>query len=159
MDKQQIFLADEQAHTILASACFAIFTAPLVVYLEGDLGSGKTTFARAFLRVAGFSGSVKSPTYNLLETYPLVNYRLLHFDLYRFHHPSEWEEAGFDDEIDANSLLLIEWPDKAQDFAPKADIRLIFSLHETGRMCTIAPCSERGTILFQQWQNKHDDIS
>lgn len=158
MLKKEIFLINEQAHQVLAATFVQVASAPLVIYLQGDLGSGKTTFSRAFLRAAGFSGSVKSPTYNLLETYALPRFHILHFDLYRFHHPSEWEEAGFDDEVQTNSLLLIEWPEKGGEFVTKADISLVFSLHKDGRMCTIAPCSEKGNTVFQQWQKLHDDI-
>jgi tRNA threonylcarbamoyladenosine biosynthesis protein TsaE len=83
--------------------------APLVIFLHGDLGAGKTTFARGFLRGLG----VESPTYALVEVYAISRLNLYHFDFYRLADPDEWHEAGFRDLMNPGSISLIEWPEKA----------------------------------------------
>ncbi|MDO5686199.1 MAG: tRNA (adenosine(37)-N6)-threonylcarbamoyltransferase complex ATPase subunit type 1 TsaE [Neisseria sp.] len=159
-----VFLPDETATAALATRCSgslyaaaAHATQAVTVYLHGDLGSGKTTFVRGFLRAMGFTGNVKSPTYNLLETYHLPAARVLHFDLYRFHEPQEWEEAGFDDEMHAPVLALIEWAQCAEGFVPPADISFAFAVQNEGRMCTITPHTATGQEMFTAWQNSPDD--
>ena len=104
------FLANEAATLDLGEAWSSRLNAPLVIYLEGDLGAGKTTLTRGILRGLGHRGPVKSPTYAIVESYPLKPFTLHHFDLYRFTTPEEWEDAGLDELFSANSVCLIEWP-------------------------------------------------
>lgn len=158
-----LFLPDEAATLSLAARLAdslkmaALQTPqPLMVYLNGDLGSGKTTFVRGFLRARGFSGNVKSPTYNLLESYALGALAVLHFDLYRFSDPQEWEEAGFDDVLSPPALVFVEWAACAAGFVPPPDLTLSFSVQETGRMCTILPNSATGRDVFSLWQSSPD---
>jgi tRNA threonylcarbamoyladenosine biosynthesis protein TsaE len=103
----------------------------LHIWLCGDLGSGKTTFTRYFLQSFGHQGKVKSPTYNLCESYPISDsgsqLAIHHFDLYRMNHPREWEEAGFKDILTSPGITLIEWPEKASGTLPAPD--LILRLH------------------------------
>jgi tRNA threonylcarbamoyladenosine biosynthesis protein TsaE len=100
----------------------------LNIALEGNLGAGKTTFARYLIQSLGFKGKVKSPTYTLCEPYPLqVNQTLFtahHFDLYRMRDPLEWQEAGFAEYFDAPGFCLIEWPEKAEGTLPPVDIQI-----------------------------------
>ena len=152
-----IFLPNEQATLDFAnvfSGCLKKFRLPengLTIYLDGDLGAGKTTFVRGVLRGLGFLGNVKSPTYSLLEEYHLpCDLTVQHFDLYRFSSPEEWTDAGFDD-LDTHAIRLIEWADKGGDFVPPADMDIRFTVQNTGRMVTINALSNLGKDLFSQW--------
>jgi tRNA threonylcarbamoyladenosine biosynthesis protein TsaE len=101
-------------------------SAHLNIALEGELGAGKTTFARYFIQGLGYDGKVKSPTYTLCEPYPLLIENHLftahHFDLYRIKDPLEWQEAGFVEYFDMPGFCLIEWPEKAGGTLPPFDI-------------------------------------
>lgn len=144
-DTRKLFLADEAA-TLALGATLAQALAPgLVVFLEGDLGAGKTTLTRGLLRALGYTGRVKSPTYTLVEPYVVSNLYLYHFDLYRFHDPSEWEDAGFRDYFNPDSVCLIEWADKAAALLPEPDWLIRLSPHGEGRQAEIAARTENGT--------------
>ena len=117
---------DESAVAVLAAALAD--TAPLtgLVFLQGGLGAGKTTFSRAFLRQMGVTGPVRSPTYTLIEPYDislgdLPARRVLHLDLYRLAVPEELDDLGLRDEFD-QALLLIEWPERGEGELPAADL-------------------------------------
>ncbi len=94
------------------------------VELHGPLGAGKTTFVRHLLHALGVTGRVKSPTYALLEPYDLPGGAVSHFDFYRFDDPQEWEDAGLRDVFAAPGLKLAEWPEKAAELLPTADLHL-----------------------------------
>ncbi len=103
----------------------------LNISLEGDLGAGKTTFARYLIQAMGHEGKVKSPTYTLCEPYQLQlkdqAITVHHFDLYRMRDPLEWQEAGFAEHFDAPGICLIEWPEKAEGTLPGFDIQIQLS--------------------------------
>ncbi len=103
----------------------------MVIYLNGDLGAGKTCLVRGVLNALGHTGHVKSPTYTLLEPYHVGGLDLRHFDLYRLQDENEWEQAGFRDEFDGNNILFIEWPEKAP--VPPADIVIDLVILQQGR--------------------------
>lgn len=138
------FLADEAATLDLGAAWSSRLNAPLVIYLEGDLGAGKTTLTRGILRGLGHQGAVKSPTYAIVESYPLEPFTLHHFDLYRFTTPEEWEDAGLDELFAANSVCLIEWPQQGGEFTPPADITATLTHDGDGRKCLLTAHTERG---------------
>ncbi len=107
----------------------------MVIYLHGNLGTGKTTLVRALLHAMGYIGRVKSPTYTLLELYQAGGLHLRHFDLYRFHDASEWDAAGFRDEFDGRNVCLVEWPEKAQGLVPQADMEITLEILSTETVC------------------------
>jgi len=125
---QAAWLADEAATESLgaglARALPARPVAALVLALEGDLGAGKTTLARALLRALGVQGTVRSPSYALVEPYDLPAWRVLHLDLYRLADPQELEALGVRDELLPGTLLLVEWPGRGAGHLPTADLQL-----------------------------------
>lgn len=126
-------LKDEAATLALGAALACIVRPGLTIYLHGDLGAGKTTLVRALLGALGHAGKVKSPTYTLVEPYLIADMPVYHFDLYRFNDAEEWESAGFRDYFNAQSLCLVEWPQRASALLPAADIDVSLSLAGEGR--------------------------
>jgi tRNA threonylcarbamoyladenosine biosynthesis protein TsaE len=106
--------------------------APLVVELSGDLGTGKSTFARGVLRALGATGPIKSPSYTLLETYELPRVSAIHLDLYRLIDPDELEHLGLADYHRPGFLWLIEWPERGAGRLPRPDLRFQFSIVDGG---------------------------
>jgi tRNA threonylcarbamoyladenosine biosynthesis protein TsaE len=148
---QTCHLADETATLALGTAIAPALRPGLVVFLQGELGAGKTTFTRGILRGLGYLGKVKSPTYNLIELYKISRLYLYHFDFYRFNNPHEWEEAGFRDYFNADSICLVEWPEKADGLLPQADLKFIFTVAE-GRNVEIQADTEAGKLCVKRWQ-------
>ena len=130
---------DEAALAVLATVFARWVQAPLVIFLIGDLGAGKTTFARAFIQALGYSGYVKSPSYGLLESYLVAGKSILHLDLYRIEDPEELEYLALRDLYDNQAVLLVEWPDKGAKLLPLADLELRFT--ELGESRFIECCA------------------
>ena len=99
----------------------------MVVTLQGELGTGKTTFVRGLLRARGIEGAVKSPTYALVEHYSISSLYFYHFDFYRFTNPNEWDSAGMSDYFRDDAVCLVEWPERVGDRLPKPDLALSLS--------------------------------
>ena len=138
-----LHLRDEAASQALAAALAASAPAPAVVYLHGDLGSGKSTLARAWLRALGVTGTVRSPTYTLVERYPLASgTEALHLDLYRIGGSAELEYLGLDDA--GAGLWLVEWPERGMGALPPADLHVHLAVAGSGRSARLDPASERG---------------
>jgi tRNA threonylcarbamoyladenosine biosynthesis protein TsaE len=135
-------VADEAAVSALALAFVKGIRTPLVIFLKGDLGAGKTTFARAFVHALGYQGYVKSPSYGLLESYRAGGIAVLHLDLYRIEDPEELEYLAIRDLYDAETVLLVEWPEKGVRHLPPPDLDLHFG--EADESHTIA-CFAKST--------------
>lgn len=120
--------ATERAGSALASA----LSPGMIVTLSGDLGTGKTTLARGVLRGLGWTGPVKSPSYALVEHYPLSNLYLYHFDFYRFEDASEWDDAGAAEAFRPDTVCLVEWPERVAQRLPEADVAIALALPDGG---------------------------
>jgi tRNA threonylcarbamoyladenosine biosynthesis protein TsaE len=120
----------------------------MIVTLSGDLGAGKTTLVRGCLRALGWAGAVKSPSYSLVEHYPLSSLYFYHFDFYRFADPGEWETAGLADCFRRDTVCLIEWPERVGGLLPAPDLALTFTFADdvqlSGRNLALAAHTEAG---------------
>lgn len=123
-------LKDESETLCLADKMANFLHPGMNLYLKGELGAGKTTYVRGLLRGLGYQDKVKSPTYTLVEPYHFEKFTVYHFDLYRFKDRHEWDEAGFREYFNHDSICLIEWPEKADGILPQPDISIEL-LHES----------------------------
>ena len=139
-----LHLADEAATQSFGARLAERMQLGLSIYLHGDLGAGKTTLVRGLLHGIGHAGKVKSPTYTLVEPYVVSGLYLYHFDLYRFNDPEEWEAAGFRDYFNANTVCLVEWPEKARTLLPDPDIDITLTPEGSGRRITLHAASPAG---------------
>ncbi|WP_240754655.1 tRNA (adenosine(37)-N6)-threonylcarbamoyltransferase complex ATPase subunit type 1 TsaE [Parasulfuritortus cantonensis] len=137
-------LPDETATLDLGARLARVLRPGMTVWLVGDLGAGKTTLSRGLLRGLGFGGRVKSPTYTLVEIYPFSSFNLYHFDLYRFVDPEEWEEAGFREYFNPESICLVEWPEKGGAILPLPDLEVRLEMADAGRVARLRGGSEEG---------------
>lgn len=143
-------LPDETATVALAGRLAAALDEGMVIYLHGDLGAGKTSFARAFLRALGVGERVKSPTYSLIESYRVADRIAWHLDLYRIADPGELEWLGLDALSDPSALVLVEWPERGKGALPPADLQLDLAYAGPGRSAHIAGLTPRGQRLLAQ---------
>jgi len=131
-------VSNEQAMYEFGAELFSILPDQGVVYLNGQLGAGKTTLVRAILKAAGYQSHVKSPTFTLVEDYQLPERRFLHFDLYRLVDPEELEWLGIRDYL-AGALLLIEWADSGKGYVPDPDLLIdIEIINQSGRKLSLS---------------------
>ena len=142
-------MPDEAATLALGAALADCLTPGLVVYLTGELGSGKTTLARGILRGLGYTGRVKSPTFTLVELYKLSRLYLYHFDFYRFDDAKEFEESGLREYFAANAVCLVEWPEKTPGL-PAADMHIRLQVAEPGRNVEIYANTEAGGLCLER---------
>ena len=148
------YLADEAATLAFGKKIAASLHAGLTIYLVGNLGAGKTTLTLGILHGLGYGHIVRSPTYNLVEIYKVSRLYLYHFDFYRFNDYFEWEEAGFRDYFNSDSICLVEWPEKAGNLLPVADLQLFFSTLDTGRSIEIRAGTETGKQCLKHWKDQ-----
>lgn len=139
-----IHLVDEAAVADLAKRFAPALRAGGTIHLHGDLGAGKTTFARALLRALGVGERIKSPTYSLIETYRVGDLSAHHLDLYRIADPGELDFLGLSELSVEPSLLLVEWPERGGSALPAPDLLLHFDYATPGRTLRFEPRSSRG---------------
>ena len=149
-----IRLTGESAMMAFAAELSQVFTQGGVVFLEGTLGAGKTTLSRGLIQAMGHQGAVRSPTYTLVEEYPLPGLAVCHFDLYRLGDPEELEYMGIRDYFSDDRLCLIEWPEKGQGVLPEPDLILTIDDAVESRILNWSAYSELG----QQWSQQLDHL-
>lgn len=121
-----------------------------VVYLTGDLGAGKTTLTRGFLRALGVVGAVRSPTYTLVEIYELAGATAVHLDLYRLSDPAELDNLGLREWASAGHLWLIEWPERGTDRLPGADLIVTLTAGASGHDIEVSGASPQGSLWLER---------
>ncbi len=137
----------EQLGAALAGAC----AGAVLIYLQGDLGAGKTTLVRGFLRARGHKGNVKSPTYTLIEPYEqLTPTPVYHLDLYRLGDGEELEYLGLREMLAEQAVLLIEWPERGDGWLPDADLQIDISHLAEGRDVAIRALSDSGKNILER---------
>lgn len=156
-NEYRLFLESEVETEGLGRALAKLATASgrgLIVFLEGDLGMGKTTLSRGVMRGLGHEGAVKSPTYTLVEPYEDLQPPAYHFDLYRLGDPEELEYMGIRDYFAGGRLCLIEWPERGEGILPQPDLEVHLEREGQGRSAVIRGRSEMGATLVRQLESE-----
>lgn len=137
-------VGEESQRRLGAALADALGGEGCVIHLEGELGTGKTTLVRGLLRRLGHQGSVRSPTYTLVEPYSLARGEVFHLDLYRLADPDELEFLGLRDLLEPDALLLVEWPERGRGVLPVADLTICIEHDKDARQVGLSPGSLRG---------------
>jgi len=146
-------VADEAAMVLLGGELARACAGGEVIFLEGELGMGKTTLARGLLRALGHRGAVKSPTYTLVEPYELAGGTVYHFDLYRLGAAEELEFMGIRDYFGENATCLVEWPERGLGGLPAPDIVARITRQAAGRCVALCGASDRGQSVLARWRS------
>jgi tRNA threonylcarbamoyladenosine biosynthesis protein TsaE len=133
--------------SVLADRIPPLSNATMVVHFHGEIGAGKTTCIRSFLRARGVKGTIRSPTYTLIESYSAPPLWCVHADLYRLQSVRETEELGFRDLPEREAVMLIEWPERGGSAVPPADLILHFEYAGESRRVRAAAAS----VLAASW--------
>jgi len=158
MKTLEYFLADEAATVAIGKGLAQVVKTnikqqALIVYLHGDLGAGKTTLTRGFVRGMGHVGNVKSPTYTLVEPYELAPWRVFHFDLYRLSDAEELEYMGIRDYFNDDCCCFIEWPEKGTGLLANADLIITISYQDEQRVINLLAESAYGEQVLSLLAN------
>lgn len=143
------FLPDASATEQLGADLAAFCSDSLNLYLEGELGSGKTTLVRGFLRGLGCREPVRSPTYTLVEPYQTAKVHVFHFDLYRLEKTQDLDAIGMRDYFDGGGVCLVEWPERGAGYLPPADILVHLDMADPGREARLEAATPAGEALLR----------
>lgn len=147
----ETFLVDEAATQSFATRLAEVGArAPLLIYFYGEIGAGKTTFIRAYLHASGVQGSVKSPSFALIEPYQLSDRMIYHIDLYRLSHAGEIEDIGLRDYFNSKSICCVEWPQHAGSALPPPDLAVTLDYCQTGRQLKCIAQSPKGVKMISK---------
>jgi tRNA threonylcarbamoyladenosine biosynthesis protein TsaE len=145
-------LLPDAAATVSAGAQIAAgICGGMVIALSGELGAGKTTLVRGMLKGMGWSGSVKSPSYTLVEHYFVSSLYFYHFDFYRFRDPDEWRYTGFAEYFRADSICVIEWPERIAPWLPEIDLNVHLEYADLGRALTLRAATAAGRACLENF--------
>lgn len=147
-DDFEILLLGEQAMVEFGVRLGKLLPDSSLIFLEGDLGAGKTTLSRGILAAFGHQGVVKSPTYTLVEPYTLGERLIYHFDLYRLGDPEELEFIGIRDYLNQASCCLIEWPERGEGMLPEPDLRVEIKVVDDARCLAISAGTNKGQEIL-----------
>lgn len=147
---QSTRLLQSEEETITLGGQLAKFVPhAITIFLHGELGAGKTTLVRGFLRGLGYQGIVKSPTFTLIESYQIARHHVYHFDLYRLHDPGELSYIGIRDYIDCG-ICFVEWPSQGVGFLPLTDLDCYIDILPSGRQLHMIAHTSSGENLIKQ---------
>ena len=146
----RLVVSSPEEMEVFAAACARHLRSGFKLYLQGELGAGKTTFVRGLLRGLDYRGLVKSPTYTLVENYQAASRRIFHFDLYRLAAPSELADIGYRDYFDGHSICLVEWPERGEECLPDPDLLINIHIDQTLRIVNCTAHSTAGEAYLKQ---------
>ncbi|MEH8021664.1 MULTISPECIES: tRNA (adenosine(37)-N6)-threonylcarbamoyltransferase complex ATPase subunit type 1 TsaE [Rheinheimera] len=149
MAQYQSVLKDEAATILLAQQLARYVKPGQTLFLHGSLGAGKTTFSRGLLNALGHNGTVKSPTYTLVEPYQFAGFTVFHFDLYRLRDAEELEFMGIRDYFRADTLCLIEWPEQGMGYLPIPDLDIHLVFQQEHRQVTLTANTNVGANIIK----------
>lgn len=158
-DDLTLFCADADAQQALGARLAAVCPQRCTVHLQGDLGAGKTTLVRGFLRARGHDGPVRSPTYTLIEPYELPGGAVFHLDLYRLADAEELEYLGLRDLLGQPLTLLIEWPEQGEGWLPAPDLLLSIGHRTEGRDVRLSAASPVGESALAGLRRAYPDAA
>lgn len=147
--RMDLRVADADSMMKFGAECARLTPPGSLVLLNGELGTGKTTFARGFIRHLGWQQRIKSPSFSLLESYALEQFSLYHLDLYRIQGPEELEYLGLREYINTRDILLVEWPEKAQGFFHPAQWTVSLQYEQQQRRVSLLA----GPSIVKRWPN------
>lgn len=146
---ERLYKLPDEAATLLLGAKLAeqlVGLGTCYIHLSGELGAGKTTLTRGLLRALGHQGSVKSPTYTLIESYELSSRTVHHLDLYRLADPEELEFMGLRDIVDQPDLFVVEWPEQGAGWLPHAHLEIELSYDKNARIARLKVCNQNSPL-------------